>query len=113
MCLIVFAWQVVPGLPLVAAANRDEYYARPALPAGLWEDQPDIYAGLVRELRKLGVTTVVDTDGEPLRHAVRAEPDVISPNVRDFLARTPRPVIEKPFELSMLAQVMERVVEAG
>ena len=39
--------------------------------------------------------------------------DVISPNVRDFLARTPRPVIEKPFELSMLAQVMERVVEAG
>ena len=39
--------------------------------------------------------------------------DVISPNVRDFLARTPRPVIEKPFELSMLAQVMESVVEAG
>ena len=25
--------------------------------------------------------TVVDTDGEPLRRAVRAEPDVISPNV--------------------------------
>jgi signal transduction histidine kinase/CheY-like chemotaxis protein len=36
--------------------------------------------------------------------------DVISPNVQAFLARTPRPVIEKPFELSMLAQVMERVV---
>jgi 1-phosphofructokinase len=41
----------------------------------------DVYAGLIRELRKLGVTTIVDTDGEPLRHAVRAEPDVISPNV--------------------------------
>jgi 1-phosphofructokinase/tagatose 6-phosphate kinase len=41
----------------------------------------DVYAGLIRELRKLGVTTVVDTDGEPLRHAVRAEPDVVSPNV--------------------------------
>jgi len=26
------------------------------------------------------VTTVVDTDGEPLRHAVRAEPHVVSPN---------------------------------
>ena len=30
---------------------------------------------------RMDVTTVVDTDGEPLRHAVRAEPDVISPNV--------------------------------
>ena len=37
--------------------------------------------GLIRELRRLGVTTVVDTDGDPLRRAVRAEPDVISPNV--------------------------------
>jgi 1-phosphofructokinase/tagatose 6-phosphate kinase len=43
--------------------------------------EPDLYARLVRELRKAGVTTVVDTDGEPLRHAVRAEPDVVSPNV--------------------------------
>lgn len=42
---------------------------------------PDIYAGLVRELHKIGVTTIVDTDGEPLRHAVRAEPAVVSPNV--------------------------------
>jgi 1-phosphofructokinase/tagatose 6-phosphate kinase len=43
--------------------------------------EPDVYAGLIRDLRKLGVTTVIDTDGEPLRHAVRAEPDVVSPNV--------------------------------
>lgn len=43
--------------------------------------ESDVYAGMIRELRKLGVTTVVDTDGEPLRHAVRAEPDVVSPNV--------------------------------
>jgi 1-phosphofructokinase family hexose kinase len=41
----------------------------------------DIYAGLIRELRRLGVSTIVDTDGDPLRRAVRAEPDVISPNV--------------------------------
>ena len=40
-----------------------------------------LYASLIRELQKLGVTTVIDTDGEPLRHAVRAEPDVVSPNV--------------------------------
>jgi 1-phosphofructokinase/tagatose 6-phosphate kinase len=41
----------------------------------------DIYAFLIRELRRLNVTTVIDTDGDPLRRAVRAEPDVISPNV--------------------------------
>ena len=33
------------------------------------------------EVRKLDVMTVVDTDGEPLRQAVRAEPDVVSPNM--------------------------------
>jgi 1-phosphofructokinase family hexose kinase len=41
----------------------------------------DVYANLIRELKRLGVMTVVDTDGDPLRRAVRAEPDVISPNV--------------------------------
>jgi len=45
MCLIVFAWRVIPGLPLVACANRDEYYDRPATPAGPWPDAPDIIAG--------------------------------------------------------------------
>ena len=49
-----------------------------SLPRGI---DPDFYAGLVRELRGLGVTTVLDSDGEPLRHAVRAEPTVVSPNV--------------------------------
>jgi 1-phosphofructokinase family hexose kinase len=51
-----------------------------SLPSGIG---PDLYATLVGELQRLGVTTVVDTDGEPLRQAVRAEPDVISPNVSE------------------------------
>lgn len=49
-----------------------------SLPRGV---DPDIYGSMIKELRKLGVTTIVDTDGEPLRHAVRAEPDVVSPNM--------------------------------
>jgi uncharacterized protein with NRDE domain len=49
MCLIVFAWRVIPGLPLVACANRDEYYDRPATPAGPWPDAPNVIAG--RDLR--------------------------------------------------------------
>jgi 1-phosphofructokinase family hexose kinase len=49
-----------------------------SLPRGV---DADIYASLIRDLERLDVTTVVDTDGEPLRAAVRAEPDVVSPNV--------------------------------
>src|SRR4051812_6880726 len=49
-----------------------------SLPRGV---EPDLYADLIKDVRGTGVTTIVDTDGEPLRHAVRAEPDVISPNV--------------------------------
>jgi 1-phosphofructokinase family hexose kinase len=49
-----------------------------SLPRGV---EPDMYASLIRDLERLDVITVVDTDGEPLRQAVRAEPDVVSPNV--------------------------------
>jgi 1-phosphofructokinase family hexose kinase len=49
-----------------------------SLPRGL---EPDFYAMLIRELERTGVTTVIDTEGEPLYQAVRAEPDVVSPNV--------------------------------
>src|SRR5580704_11235648 len=49
-----------------------------SIPRGV---EPDVYASLIRELHRVGVTTVIDTDGDPLRHAVRAEPDVVSPNV--------------------------------
>ena len=49
-----------------------------SLPPGV---EPDVYAALIGELERMEVTTVVDTDGEPLRLAVRAEPDVVSPNV--------------------------------
>jgi 1-phosphofructokinase/tagatose 6-phosphate kinase len=51
-----------------------------SLPRGI---DVGLYADLVRELRRLGVTTVLDTDGEALRQAVRAEPAVISPNVEE------------------------------
>jgi 1-phosphofructokinase/tagatose 6-phosphate kinase len=49
-----------------------------SLPRGV---EPELYASLVRDLERMELTTVIDTDGEPLRQAVRAEPDVVSPNV--------------------------------
>lgn len=38
--------------------------------------------------------------------------DLTSPALREFIARTPRPVIEKPFELADLVQLAEAVLES-
>jgi 1-phosphofructokinase family hexose kinase len=48
-----------------------------SLPRGV---EQDVYHSLIRDVRRLGVTTMIDTDGEPLRLAMRAEPDLVSPN---------------------------------
>jgi uncharacterized protein with NRDE domain len=45
MCLIFFAWRTHPDYPLVVAANRDEFYARPTAAAKFWEDAPEVLAG--------------------------------------------------------------------
>lgn len=45
MCLIVFAHQIHPEYPLALAANRDEFYQRPARPAHFWEQRPSLLAG--------------------------------------------------------------------
>jgi 1-phosphofructokinase/tagatose 6-phosphate kinase len=42
-----------------------------------------VYAELVRELGRRRVPVAVDTDGEPLRLAVAAEPALVSPNQRE------------------------------
>jgi len=49
-----------------------------SVPPGL---PTDVYARLIAELRGLGVLTVLDTDGDPMRAGLRAEPDVVVPNV--------------------------------
>ena len=49
-----------------------------SLPRGV---DTDVYGQLIKELRKLGLVVLIDTDGDPLRHAVRASPNVVSPNV--------------------------------
>ncbi|TWI52275.1 uncharacterized protein with NRDE domain [Pseudomonas duriflava] len=45
MCLIVFAWRPGKAEPLILAANRDEFYARPAAPLARWEDTSPIIGG--------------------------------------------------------------------
>ena len=63
---------------LYLARGADMVIFAGSLPRGI---DASIYADLIRDVRNVGVATVIDTDGDPLRHAVRAEPDVISPNV--------------------------------
>ncbi|MFJ4197155.1 NRDE family protein [Pseudomonas sp. NPDC089534] len=45
MCLIVFAWRPDHAQPLIVAANRDEFYARPSLPLARWPEAPHVHAG--------------------------------------------------------------------
>ncbi|NWE47244.1 NRDE family protein [Pseudomonas gingeri] len=45
MCLIVFAWRPGHAQPLIVAANRDEFYARPSLPLAQWPETPQVHAG--------------------------------------------------------------------
>jgi 1-phosphofructokinase/tagatose 6-phosphate kinase len=41
---------------------------------------PDLYAQLVSEVRRMGVTCILDSAGEPLSLGTRAEPAVVMPN---------------------------------
>lgn len=45
MCLILFAYKTHLRYPLILAANRDEFYARPTAPAAFWDDAPQVLAG--------------------------------------------------------------------
>ena len=58
MCLIALAWQAHPAYALALVGNRDEFHARPTLPAAFWPDHPEVLAG--RDLQAggtwLGVT---------------------------------------------------------
>lgn len=61
MCLILLAWKVHPHYPLVVAANRDEFFARPAASADFWSDAPHVLAG--RDLQGGGTWLGVTRDG--------------------------------------------------
>ena len=45
MCLIVVAHQAFEGFPLLIAANRDEEYSRPTVPAHFWPDYTEVLGG--------------------------------------------------------------------
>jgi 1-phosphofructokinase family hexose kinase len=51
-----------------------------SLPRGIGAD---FYGEAVRELNRRGAQTVLDSEGEPLRHGVQAEPLLVSPNQQE------------------------------
>ncbi|MBC8007889.1 MAG: NRDE family protein, partial [Prolixibacteraceae bacterium] len=61
MCLILVAHRAHPRFRLVVAANRDEFFRRPARSADYWSDASHVLGG--RDLEKGGSWMGVTTDG--------------------------------------------------
>lgn len=74
------------GYGVVISDVRMPHYSGVQLHDWLAEHRPDLFAVLIITTGDLG-----------------------SPGLSEFVARTPRPLIEKPFELAVLAQLIEAV----
>ena len=61
MCLLIFAHQTSTRYPLVVAANRDEFHARPTARSDFWTDFPELLAG--RDLEQGGTWMGLTRDG--------------------------------------------------
>ncbi len=96
MCLILFAHQLRPELPLVLLANRDEFLARPTAPLAPWDEVPGLLAG--RDLVAGGTWFGLGRQGRwaavtNIREGERTPPGGISRGwlVRDYLCGTEAP----------------------
>lgn len=61
MCLIAVAHRVSESFPLVMAANRDEFYERPALAAAPWKEDARVVGG--RDVRAGGSWLAIAVGG--------------------------------------------------
>ncbi|MBN2492930.1 MAG: NRDE family protein [Planctomycetes bacterium] len=95
MCTILLAWRCREELPLLVAANRDEFHDRAAAPAGWWPDRPEVLGG--RDLAGGGTWLGVDRRGRVAALANYREPGAPAGGlsrgrlVVDFLASDERP----------------------
>lgn len=76
MCLVLVARAVRSDAPLILAANRDEFHARPTAPATYWEDPPRMLAG--RDLIRGGTWLGISRSGR-----IAAVTNIREPNMRD------------------------------
>jgi uncharacterized protein with NRDE domain len=76
MCLLTLAINGHPDFPLVFAGNRDEYHARPSLPADWWTDTNTILGG--RDLEAGGTWLAINRAGS--LGVVTNRPDLPAPD---------------------------------
>lgn len=62
MCILFIAIDQHPRYPLIIAANRDEFYARPTQHSHFWFDHPKVLAG--RDLQQGGTWMGVNKSGK-------------------------------------------------
>jgi 1-phosphofructokinase/tagatose 6-phosphate kinase len=77
-----------------------------SLPRGV---EPDFYGELIRDLNRRQVQTVLDSDGEPLRLGLEAEPFLVSPNQIEAEAL----VGQEFYERQDFALALEHIAELG
>ncbi|WP_040228540.1 NRDE family protein [Bhargavaea cecembensis] len=77
MCLVLFNHDEHPVYPLIVAANRDEFYDRPAQPAHWWEQKPGLLAG--RDLQSGGTWLGMTKGGRFAALTNVRKPDVPPP----------------------------------
>ena len=80
MCLVLIAYKAHPRYPLIIAANRDEFYRRPACPAAFWPDHPNILGG--RDLQHGGTWLAIDRQGRIAAVTNYREPSEPKQNLR-------------------------------
>lgn len=96
MCLVLIAWRTHPDYPLVVAANRDEFFARPTAAASFWPGD-EILAG--RDLKGGGTWMGVTRAGRFAALTNYRDPDRHRDGlasrgklVADFLAAQEKPM---------------------
>lgn len=109
MCLLIFAHRADPRYPLVLAANRDEFHARPTAAAGFWPEHPDLLAG--RDLAQGGTWMGITRGGRFAAITNYRDPARTTPAPRSrgelplhYLTGNQEP---EPFLLDLLARAHE------
>ncbi len=83
MCLVLIAFGTRPDLPLVVAANRDEFYRRPASAVHAWPEDGRVLAG--RDIEADGTWLGISTSGRFAAVTNLSDPTENAPRSRGAL----------------------------
>lgn len=65
----------------------------------------DFYCGVVEAARRMGVRTLLDTDGQALLHGIEAKPSVITPNQQEAERLLGRAILTRSQSLEAVTQL--------